>query len=93
MSGGLNLSPTKKEGIMSGMKRWVLLSLFLVIISPLWLPLDAGSRGHKSKQGGDRLAASGTGLAVTYPSMPGPGKKVLRFSDINPKVITSPDHP
>jgi hypothetical protein len=76
MSGGLNLSPTKKEGIMSGMKRWILLSLFLVIISPLWLPLDAGSQGHKSKHGGDGQAASGAGTAVTYPPMPGPGKKV-----------------
>ena len=61
---------------MSGMKRWILLSLFLVIISPLWLPLDAGSQGHKSKHGGDGQAASGAGPAVAYPSMPGPGKKI-----------------
>ena len=54
---------------MSGMKRWFILSLVLVIVFPLWLPLDAGSQGHKSGHGG-------AGTAVTYPPMPGPGKKV-----------------
>ena len=81
MSGCLNLSPTKKEGIMSGVKRWVLLSLFLVIISPLWLPLDAGSQGQKSKHSVDVAAASGAEQKVSYPSMPGPGKKVSIGND------------
>ena len=66
---------------MSGMKRWVLLSLVLVIISPLWLPLYAGSQGHKSKHGGDVTAASGAAQALAYPSMHGPGKKISIGND------------
>jgi len=59
---------------MSGMKRWVILSLVLVIVFPLWLPLDAGSQGHKSGHGA-------AGPAVVYPPMSGPGKKVQIGND------------
>jgi hypothetical protein len=48
-----------------------------VIISLLCLPFVAESQqSHKSKHGVEVAAASGAGSAQTYPTMPGPGKKV-----------------
>lgn len=51
--------------------------IFLLVLSLFCLPLAAGSQqSHKSKHGVDVAAASGTGTAQIYPTMPGPGKKV-----------------
>lgn len=61
---------------MLGVKRWIVLSLVLAVISPLWLSFDAWSQGHTPGHGAAGPAASGTGTAVTFPTMPGPGKKV-----------------
>ena len=56
------------------MKKWVFFVLSLVVISFLWLPLNAESQQkYKSKSG---PAASGAEQALVYPSMSGPGKKV-----------------
>ena len=64
------------------MKRWFFFILLLVAISISFLPFPAESQhGHKSKQGENSSAASGAERAPTYPSMPGPGKKVPVGSD------------
>ena len=63
------------------MKKWFFFILFSVAVSLLWLPLDAGSQGQKSKHSVDVAAASGAEQKVSYPSMPGPGKKVSIGND------------
>jgi len=60
---------------MSGVKKRFFFIQFSLVISLLWLPLYAESQqDHKSNSGSG--ADSGAEHTPTYPSMPGPGKKV-----------------
>jgi hypothetical protein len=59
------------------MKKWLLSTLFVVIISILCLPFYGESQhGQKPKQNVGGLTASQTEQAAVYPSMPAPGKKI-----------------
>ncbi len=62
---------------MASVKKWFFFFLFLGAISFLCLPPYAESQhGHKATPGGGGSIASAAEAAPSYPSMPGPGKKV-----------------
>lgn len=59
------------------MKKWLLPTLFALIISILCLPFNGETQhGQKPKQSVGGSTASQTEQAAVYPSMPAPGKKV-----------------
>jgi len=58
------------------MRKPILFILCLVIMLLFWIPPYAGSQGHKSMHGDVSKAPSGAEQAPSFPSMPGPGKKV-----------------
>ena len=63
------------------MRKRFFFTSFLVIVSLLWLPLYAGSQGHKSMHGDVSKTPSGAEQTPSFPSMPGPGKKVTIGND------------
>ncbi len=63
------------------MQKRFFITLWLVILSLLWLPLHAGSQVHKSMHGDVSKTPSGADPAPSFPSMPGPGKKVSIGND------------
>ncbi len=63
------------------MRKRFFFTLCSVILSLLWLPLYAGSQGHKSMHGDISKTPSGAEQAPSFPSMPGPGKKVSIGND------------
>jgi hypothetical protein len=66
---------------MSNVKKWLLTILYLVVISLLLLPYAESQQGYKSRSVLNTSAASAAELTTTYPSMPGPGKKVFIGKD------------
>ena len=64
---------------MSNVKKWFFTILYLVVISLLWLPYAESQREPKSSL--NASSASTAEHTTSYPSMPGPGKKVLIGKD------------
>ena len=64
------------------MRKWLILTLVLLIMSILWSPPCAQSQEkHKHKSGPVGSAVSGAEQSPVYPSMPEPGKKVSIGND------------